>query len=140
MAQTTGQNLPVPQSPFVNPDRTLSNDGYQYLLSQLAQAAKDQATATVDTGLKSTGANQATALQLSSQWNEIDTVPAGTGVLLEALQPGQSQVVFNASGTNLNVYPPPGSTINALAINDPFVLGGGLRATFEFFTATKILT
>lgn len=141
MAQTTGQNLPPPQSPFVDPvTGFLADDGYQYLLSLLASAASTQATATTATGLKATGTNQATALQLSSQWNEVDTVAAGTGVLLSALQVGQSQTAFNGSANALLVYPPPGSQINALGANVAFSLAAGSRATFDFTSATQIRT
>lgn len=141
MAQTTGRNLPPPQSPFVDPTTgVLSYDGYQYLLSLLNQASSQVPTSTVDNGLTATGKNQATALQLSSQWNEVDTVAAGTGVLLASYVPGQAQTVFNASANPLNVYPPPGSQINALGANAPFVLAAGTRATFDFTSGTQIRT
>lgn len=141
MAQTTGSNLPPPQSPFVdNGSLNLSYDGYQYLLSLLNKAASDQATSTVDSGLTAKGTNQATALQLSSQWNEVDTVPAGAGVLLSAFQEGQSQTVFNEGTNPLLVYPPPGSNINALTENAAFSLASGSRATFDFISSTQIRT
>src|SRR5258708_3759511 len=140
MAQTTGRNLPPPQSPFVDPKNgTLSNDGYQFLLNLLNTAANSQATASVDTALTAMGTNQATALQLSAQWNEVDTVPVGTGVLLQSLQPGQSQTVFNQDAINaLNVYPPPGFRIDNAAVNIPYALAAGLRHTFDFVSATQI--
>jgi hypothetical protein len=141
MAQTTGQNLPLPQSPFVNPDQTLSNDGYQFLLGLLSQAESQIPTATVNQSLEATGTNQATALQLTAQWNEVVTVPSGSGVLLASFHPGQTQVVFNASSANaLKVFPPPGFSINALAENAAFSLAAGARATFEFFSDTQIVT
>lgn len=141
MAQTTGRNLPPPQSPFVDPQTgILSYDGYQYLLSLLNAAASDQATASVDTGLVATGTNQATALQLTAQWNEVDTVALNTGVLLSAYQAGQSQVIFNQGLNPVNVYPPPGAMINALGANIAFVLASGSRATFDFTSADQIRT
>lgn len=143
MAQTTGRNLPPPQSPFVDgtgddPTYNLSGDGYQYLLSLLAAAANSLATSSVDSNLTATGANQATALQLSSQWNEITTTPAGTGVLLQALQTGQSQTVFNQGANALNVYPPPGGQIDALGVNVAYSLAPTLRHTFDFVSASQI--
>lgn len=140
MAQTSGFNLPPPQEPFVDPGTgILSNSGYQYLLSLLNAAATDQATSTVDTGLKSTGASQATALQLSAQWNEVDSVPNGTGVLLSSYQPGQAQTVFNGDAANaLLVYPPPGSEIDALGLNAPFSLAHGTRLSFETWSENQI--
>lgn len=138
MAQTTGRNLNPPQSTFVNKDGTLSYDGYQYLLS--LQAANSSSTATVSNALTATGTNQATALALTSDWNEVTNVAAGSGVLLQALQAGQSQIVFNQGAHPLNVYPPPGGTINALAVNAPFALAAGSRQTFDFTSSSQIRT
>ena len=137
MAQINRRDLPPPQSPFVD-DKTfnLSYDGYQFLLSLLAVAASTPVS--VASALTATGANQATALQLASQWNEIDTVPGGTGVLLQALQPGQSQSVFNEGANALNVYPPPGSRIDALLVNIAFQILPAGRQTFDFISATQI--
>lgn len=141
MAQTSGQNLPPPQSPFVDtPSRNLSYDGYQYLLSLLAIASSSQATATVSTGLTATGTNQATALQLNSQWNEVDSAVIGTGVLLSALQAGQSQVVINNAGVSIAVYPPPGGSIDGSPANAAVSLAPGSRLTFDFLTATQIIS
>lgn len=139
MAQTTGRNLPPPQSPFVDSGSlNLSYDGYQYLLSLLAAAARAQATASVDQNLTAAGTNQATALQLTSDWNEVDTTPAGTGVLLSALQPGQSQTVFNQGLNPLLVYPPPGAQIDVLGTNIAYSLASGARHTFDFVSAGQI--
>lgn len=140
MAQTTGQNLPLPQSPFVeSPGLNLSYDGNQYLLSLIAAAATNQATSTVAQNLSATGTNQATAFQLSAQWNEVDTATlAQNGVLLSSFQQGQSQTVVNLSGMSINVYPPPGGQIDAQLPNQAFALATGLRVTFDFFSATQI--
>ena len=139
MAQTTGQNLPLPQAPFVNSDGALSYDGYQYLLSLLNSSSSQIPTATTANGLTATGTNQATALQLSSQWNEVDTVPAGSGVLLSAYQPGQSQTVFNGAPVNaLAIFPPPGMEIDALGVNAAYSLAAGSRVTFDFTSDTQI--
>lgn len=140
MAQVTGRNLPPPQSPFVDsPSLNLSYDGYQFLLAQFAAAAANQSTATVDQNLAATGTNQATALQLSSQWNEVDTATVtANGVLLSSYQQGQSQTVVNLSGISINVYPPPGSQIDALLPNQAYALASGLRVAFDFFSPTQI--
>src|SRR5580698_8882175 len=126
MGQQTGQNLPPPQSPFVDPQTgVLSYDGYQYLLSTVDELESQIPTATTATGLMATGTNQATALLLSSQWNEVNTVPAGTGVLLASYLPGQAQTVFNQGTNPLLVYPPVGMQINALGQNAAFTINAG---------------
>lgn len=135
MAQ--GSNLPLPQSPFVDPKTgALSYDGYQYLLSLLNATASQ--TSTITNSLTSAGTNQATALPLSSQWNEVDNVPAGTGVLLSSYQPGQSQVVFNQGLLNLLIYPPPGFSIDSLGTNNPYTLASLARITFDFVSFNQI--
>jgi hypothetical protein len=143
MSTINGRNLPPPQSPFVDPKSgTLSTDGYQYLLSLLAIASNAIQTSTVATGLTATGTNQPTALALFSQWNEVDTVAAGTGVLLQALQPGKSQTVFNRGANNLNIYPPPGMTIGSNlgtgAVNAAYLVGAGTKYTFDFYPSMQI--
>jgi hypothetical protein len=135
-----GRNLPPPQSPFTNEDRTLSNDGYQFLLGLLNATANDVPTASVDSGIAAAGVNQATATALTSQWNEVATSPVGGGVLLSSYEAGQQQVVFNESVNGINVYPPPGAQINALGVNIAFALGSGARQTFDFVSSTQIRT
>lgn len=138
---TSTQVLPTPQTQIVDPKTGfLTEDGYKFFNNLISQT-QSGTTAAVETGIAAAGATQATATALSSQWNEVDSAPAaGAGVLLEALQAGQTQVVVNVSGVSINVYPQPGGKINALGINAPFPLANGSRATFEFFTATQIRT
>lgn len=138
MTQTTGFNLPVPQAPFVDPSLALSYTGYQYLLSILQEAANGQTTSSIATGLVATGANQATAFQLTEQWNEVDKVASGTGVLLASFQPGQSQTVFNQGINPLSIYPPPGAGIDALGVNVAYTLAAGSRHTFDYLSGTQI--
>lgn len=135
-----GRNLPPPQSPFVDKSSlNLSYDGYQFLLNLLNRATSAIAQATVDNGLVSTGATQATALQLNAEWNEVDSVPAGTGVLLSVYQPGQTQIVFNDDLSNaLLVYPPPGQNINGGAVNAAVSIAANTRGVFYFVTPTEI--
>jgi hypothetical protein len=141
MASISGRNLPPPQSPFVDKATgILSYDGYQFLLDLLNNSTSSLAQKSVKLGLVATGANQATALQLAAQWNEVDTTPAGSGVLLASYQSGQSQVVFNGGANALNVYPPPGAQINALGANQPYSLASGAKLSFDFFSATQIRT
>lgn len=138
---TTGNNLPPPQSPFVNQATGfLSNDGYLYLLGIINQLQNAVPTSSIATGLEAQGTTQSTALQLTSQWNEITSAIGGgtNGVLLDAFQPGQAQSVFNNSGVTINVYPPPGAKINSLGVNVAYSLTNGSRQTFQFLQVTQI--
>lgn len=134
----TGQNLPPPQTPFVLPSGVLSNDGYQFLLDLISNALQMQVTASVATGLVATGTNQATALLLTNNWNEVDTVATGSGVLLASLNMGQQQLVSNNSGSALAVYPPPGMQIDSLAVNQAYSLAAGTRVSFDYFSTVQI--
>lgn len=137
---TTGNNLPVPQSPFVDPKTGfLSNDGYKYLTGLINDLASAIPTASLAPGLKATGTTQATALQLASQWNVVTVASAtANGVLLSAYQAGQSQAVFNQSGVSINIYPPPGQQIDALGANIAYSLGNGKMQIFNFQPSNQI--
>lgn len=131
-------NLQPPEAPFVDPKTgVLSNDGNQFLIDLLNQLSQEN-PASVATGLKATGTNQATALQLEDDWNQITAGPANAGVLLQALESGQSQTVLNSGAIPYNVYPPPGAQIDVLGANAAFSLGAGVKKTFEFFSAEQI--
>ena len=57
-------------------------------------------------GLTAAGTTLATALQLSSDVNHVGTVAASSGVNLDTVPDlGDRCLVYNASGTTLNIYP-----------------------------------
>jgi hypothetical protein len=84
--------------------------------------------------LVASGATQAKALQLVNDYNEV--LSGSGGVSLFALQPAQSQVVFNGSGSTITVFPASGGQIDGNAINAGISLGNN---TFGFFTAFELL-
>ena len=79
---------------------------------------------TTGQNLTAAGTTQATAITLSNDINEINTVPANSGVTLAALQPAQQIWVFNTTGNPLKVYPASGYQIDALGLNAPYSLAG----------------
>lgn len=116
--------------------QTLVNT-YYYLLQTLYKRTGNNTgvASTVGQGLAATGASQTLALQLTDDYNEVLT-GAGLGVMLFQLQPPQQQWVFNGTVGNLNVYPQIGGQIDALAVNDPYVLASG---TTQIFTCPDLL-
>ena len=138
----SGQNLPPPQSPFVDvKSGILSNDGYQFLMNLINQIAQAIPTASVTQGILLTGSTQATAAPLQSQWSEIaGQQGSGTWALLASYQAGQSQVVVNSSGVNANIYPPPGASINGGPQNVPITVAPDTLTVFRFISATDIWT
>ena len=69
------------------------------------------------TGLVATGSTQAGALVLPADVNKFTTVAAGTGCIIPPLNGGDNIVVVNSGANALLLYPPVGSTINALSAN-----------------------
>jgi hypothetical protein len=140
MASTVGfagRNLPPPQSPFVDKQSlNLSYDGYQFLLDLLNSATAALLQKSVGSAVTATGATQATAAQLTNDWNVI-TAGSG-GVLLSVLQSGQSQIVFNQSGGGIKVYPPPGYTIDALGANVSYSLANTKMQIYYFVPNNQI--
>lgn len=92
----------------------------------------------VDNNLTATGSSQADALQLNLDWNEVLTATAGSGVILLSVQPGQTQVVFNGSGTSIGVYPPVSMQIDSLGVNAAYPLGAGMTQFFGTYSIGQI--
>lgn len=96
-----------------------------------------QNAASVALGLTASGTVQGDALILAAQWNEISTVAANTGALLDPLGPGLDNVVVNNGGNPLKVYPPVGGQIDALGANNPYTLAVTKVQQFRQFSATQ---
>jgi hypothetical protein len=72
---------------------------------------------TVASGLTATGTTQATALPLGADCCDFTTVPAGSGCILPAMNPGDDITIFNGGANALLVYPPVGGQIKSLGTN-----------------------
>jgi hypothetical protein len=73
------------------------------------------APASVAAGLVGAGNNRATATPLPAVINVASTVTLGSGFVLENLQPGQSQSLFNGGTNTATVYAAGNSTIDGVA-------------------------
>ena len=93
----------------------------------------------VENAIAAAGASQATAYQLSRDYSEV--LQGAGGVVLANLQPGQRQWVFNGTGGNINVYPFLNANapwqIDALGINQPYILANGKTQRFTAFSTTQ---
>jgi hypothetical protein len=136
----------IPQNPFQLPQPTtpiLGNSGqaslifYNFLKSLFQRTGGQSGIPfTVGSALIASGASLANGLQLTNDYNEVLT--GSGGVVLSALQPGQSQIVFNGLGGSLNVYPATASgQINALGNGTAFSLGNGKT---QWFWCVKLQT
>ena len=92
------------------------------------------------TGITAAGSTQATATALTRPINVVSTVSASTGVILPATVAGMRMVIFNTSGTALNVYPASGGAINAIATNGAYSLPAGAKLEFIAVTTTQWYT
>jgi hypothetical protein len=94
--------------------------------------------------ITASGNSISNATQLIEDWNDVDTVPGGSGVQISptlSLAPGNDIWVFNGSGNNLNVYPPTAqSQIDALGAGNPFVLAPGKMRCFMCWALTQFRT
>lgn len=90
--------------------------------------------------LTATGAAIGDALGLTTDWNFVATVPVGTGVQIMALKPGNDIEVYNAGANNLNVYPPVAFSIDALAVNQAYVLTPGKLRIFQCWTLSQFIS
>ena len=103
-----------------------------------AAAAAADVIAAVATAVSAAGTNQATATTLKADANLVSTAAASSGVVLSDGQIGDSVFVFNdATGNNVNVYPPSSHKINNLATNSPVVLGQNTSIWLLKVTATR---
>ena len=91
------------------------------------------------TGISAAGTTQGTATELTSADNEITTVAAGSGVILNAtLAAGDSQTAFNAGANAVKVYPPTGFKINALSTNAAMQLATNTGCLFKCVSSTRV--
>lgn len=91
----------------------------------------------VATALTATGTLQADALALQSEWNEVTSTPANSGVVLKNFGVGLNSLVMNFGGLTLKIYPPVGAQIDALGANNPYSLANNASRTFYQITDTQ---
>ena len=94
----------------------------------------------VTTGITAAGSTQGTATAITRPINVVSTVSASTGIILPATVAGMRILVFNTSGTALNVYPASGGQINSLSTNAAYALPAGGRLEFIATTTTQWYT
>ena len=123
-----GQFL-APTTPAVNPNGTLMQTFYYLLRSvYLRTGGTSGLQYTAGVNLTATSGS-AGPLALTDDYNEVLS-GSGAGVQLANLQGLQSQVVYNGSGGNIDVYPFTGGQIDALALNAAYVLANGKTQIF----------
>lgn len=127
---------PVQNMPLVDDKGMVTQFWWRFFYGLFARNAST-VPYLVATGLTATGTTQATALGLESEWNELTSTPANTGVRLNGFGVGLNSIVFNQGGATLKIYPPIGSAIDVLGTNNPFSLANNTARDFYQLTATQ---
>lgn len=90
-------------------------------------------------GIVATGASSLTSFGLTDDWNEVDTVPANSGVQIPQLQAGQGFcIIFNGGANTLRIYPIVGVTIDALGAAIPYQLAPNKMQLFSQWSISKL--
>lgn len=97
-------------------------------------------SSTPDSLLAAVGTTQADSTVLNDDWNHFGTVNPGTACRIQALQPGQDVKSYNGGANDLLHFPPPGFQIDALGVDQPFVLAPGKTRTFECWSTTQLVS
>jgi hypothetical protein len=128
-------------NPFVNQQSgNLTPNSYKFELALFNRTgAGTGIVPVVQTGLVAQGNGQSNALLLAADWNRVDTVTSGSGVVMPTLQPGNDISVWNNGGNNLEVYPFSGAAINGGTVNAGVSLTPGQLAYFQCWTTTNVL-
>lgn len=131
-----------PQMPLVDPKTGLMTKDGRLLLTTMWQRTGGGTgiVPIVNGALTAAGTTQQNALGLTGDWNNVETVASGTGVVMPTLKPGNDITVRNSGSNPLNVYPFPGSQINANAINAPHVVAPGVAVTYQCWSTTQVHT
>lgn len=125
--------------PFVNTDGALTVDASRFLLALFNRTGMGNGIVPVVSDLLiAAGMTAADALQLTADWNLVATVAAGSGVQILLLKPGNDIEVYNSGANNLKIYPPTGLQIDALGVDQPYVLAAGKLRIFQCWGLTQL--
>lgn len=92
------------------------------------------------TGLTAAGTTQAAALVLTKQISVVATAAASSGVVLPNAGIGAELVIINRGANTMNIYPPTGGLIDALAANAATTAATLTSKRFVQATATQYYT
>lgn len=134
-------NFPPSTTPVIDPSGIMTNPGNNFWRALWNRTGGGTGIANqIAPDLTAAGTTQATALALTSDWNDITTTASGMSVLLPALTGGQSVMVANQGLNPLKIYPSSGAQIDALGSNNPYSLATLKMQIFWFVSSTVILS
>jgi hypothetical protein len=128
--------------PLVDPKTgVLTVDGQYLLLALWNRTGQGSGIVpVVSPPLTATGSGQGDALGLVADWNDVESVPGTSGVVMPILKPGNDITVYNGSGNSLNVYPFSGARIDIAAVNAAISMAPGELRYFQCWSTTQMRT
>jgi hypothetical protein len=145
MIQLFPTNFPPSNTPIIDDKGAMSIPGMAFFRALFNRTGQNNGSLYSSSNtLSATGTTQADALVLTSDWNNVTTVVAGTGVLLPALTAGQTVWIFNNDPAQaLNVYPPLGASITyagvSTGVNVPISISSGSLVVIFYFSNTVLV-
>ena len=145
MIQLFPTAFPPSNTPVIDKNGLMTNVGMAFWRALFNRTGQDSGSLYLPSdNLVATGTTQADALAVTSDWNNIVTVPVNSGVILPALTAGQMVWIFNNDAAqNLKVYPPLGASITYQAVNpgvnNPVTLSFASILAAFFFSDTSIV-
>jgi hypothetical protein len=139
---------------FIVPDGTFQGAWWRLSLQTEGPSAPDIfdsdvailgfLSVSLQNNITATGTTQATAFALTANINIVTTTPAGSGVILPAvnkggfpLAPGTSVKVYNRGANLLNIYPPVGHQIAIAPVNIPVNMVAAGVAIYDYVGGTQ---
>lgn len=120
---------------LINRDGTATNPFYQFITSLFNRGGGANGIINQSApGLAAAGVDQISATALQHDYNEV-LIGSG-GVLMKALQPGQTHTIFNGTASAINIYPAVNGQIDSLGNNVAYSLPAGKT---QIFTASALM-
>jgi hypothetical protein len=128
-----------PRRPLVDANSGVPiRDGRDFLLALFNRGGGAAGVPNVQVGVVASGSAQTDAFGLIGDWNYVETVVSGTGVVIPPIEVGSDCIVFNAGANTLKIYPSVVAPaqggpvqIDALGANNPYPLAAGKMQWFR---------
>lgn len=138
-------NFPPQRAPIIDQATgQFTMDGRYLLLALFNRSGEGDGFPTIALGLMAQGIDQSSAILMGSDWNEFDTVAAGTGAVIPIMGAGGDIIVWNFGASPLSIYPSPVAApnqpiqIDALGVNQPYMLAAGKMQWLRQISPTQI--
>lgn len=119
----------------------MTQDGRYLFLSLFQRTGNGAGFPSVAINLTAQGVGQSTGFLMGSDWNEFETVAAGSAAVIPIIETGGDIIVWNFGANTLNIFPSIALVpiqIDALGINQPYQLVTGKMQWLRQVSPTQI--